>query len=71
MKQVVKNVPEMGRHLIVYVKSEMCENSNVTDGTNKKFFPRSKTTRCHMVHTIQKLRHSKVDQECLTKKIMG
>lgn len=69
MKKVVKNVPEMGRHLTVYVKSELCEDSNVTDRTNKRFFPRPKTIRCHMVHTIRKLRHSKVDQECLTKKI--
>ena len=69
MKEGVKNIPEMRRHLAVYVKSEIFGDSNVTDRTNKRFFPRPKTIRSHMVHTIRKLRHSKIDQECLIKKI--
>ena len=59
----------MRRHLTVYVKSEIFGDSNVTDRTNKRFFPRPKTIRSHVVHTIRKLRHSKIDQECLIKKI--
>ena len=69
MKECVKNVPEMRRHLTVYVKSEIFGDSNVTDRKNKRFFPRPNIIRSHMVHTIRKLRHSKIDQECLIKKI--
>ena len=69
MKEGDKNVPEMRKHLTVYVKSEIFGDSSVTDHTNKRFFPRPKTMRSHMVHTIRKLRHSKIDQECLIKKI--
>ena len=69
MKEGVKNVPEMRRHLAVYVKSEIFVDTNVTDRTNKKFFPSPKTNCSHMVRTIRKLRHSKIDQECLIKKI--
>ena len=58
MKEGVKNVPEMRRHLAVYVKSEIFGDSSVTD-----------RTKSHMVHTIRKLRHSKIDQGCLIKKI--
>ena len=69
MNESVKNVPEMRIHLAVYVKSEIFDNSNVTGRTNKRLFPSPKTIRSHMVHTVRKLRHSKVDQECLIKTI--
>ena len=69
VKEGVKNVPEMRKHLTGYMKSEIFGDSNVTDRTNKRFFPRPKTIRSHMVHTILKLRHSKIDQEYLIKKI--
>ena len=69
MIEGVANVPEMRKHLAVHVKSEIFGDSNVADCTKKRFFSRPKTIRSHMVHTIRKLRHSKIDQECLIKKI--
>ena len=71
MKEGVKNVPEMRRRLTVYLTSEIFGDSNVTDRTNKRFFPRPKTIRSHMVHTIRKRRDSKIDQECLIKGTTG
>ena len=59
----------MRRHLTVYVKNEIFGDSNVTVRTNKRFFPRPKTIGSHVVHTIRKLRHSKIDQECRIEKI--
>ena len=69
MKEGVKNVPGMRRHLTIDVKSEIFGDRNVTDCTNKRFFQRPKTICSHVVHTIRKLLHSKIDQECLIKKI--
>ena len=51
------------------MKSEIFGDSNVTDRVNKRFFPRPNTIRGPMVHTIRKFRQSKIDQECLIKKI--
>ena len=45
-------------------------DSNVTDCTNKRCFPRPKTIRSHIIRTIRKLRHSKIYQGCFIKKIV-
>ena len=58
----------MRRRLDRFVKNEIFQ-SDIPPKTNKRFFPRLKTIRSHMVEALRKLRYSKIDQECLSKKI--
>ena len=51
------------------VKNEIFQNSHIPPKTNKLFFLRQKTIRSRMVEALRKLRHSKIDQECLANKI--
>ena len=62
------SVDEMRRCLERFVKNEIFQ-SDIPPKTNKRFFPRLKTIRSHMVEALRKLRYSKIDQECLSKKI--
>jgi len=64
-----KNPKEMKRLLHRFVTKELFANENCPPTNNKRFFPREKTIRSHMVEAIRKLRHSKIDQECLLQKI--
>ena len=60
----------MRRCLDRYVKTTLYPSSqNVPPKTNKRFFPRLKTIRSHMLEALKKLRYSKIDQECLAKKV--
>ena len=59
----------MRRCLDQVVKNEIFQNSDIPPKTNKRFFPRLKTIRSHMVEALRKLRYSKIDQECLAKNI--
>ena len=45
-------------------------DSNLTDCTNKRCFPRPKTIPSHIIRTIRKLRHSNIYQGCFIKKIV-
>ena len=62
------SVDEMRRCLDRFVKNEIFQ-SDIPPKTNKRFFPRLKTIRSHMVEALRKVRYSKIDQECLSKKI--
>ena len=59
----------MRRCLDRVVNNEIFQNSDIPPKTNKRFFHRLKTIRSHMVEALRKLRHSKIDQECLANKI--
>ena len=65
----MKNANEMKRHLNSFVKNEVFSSAALPQKTNKRFYPRRKTIRSHMVESTRKLRHSKIDQECLIDKI--
>ena len=58
----------MRRRLNRFVNNEIIQ-TDIPPKTNKQFFPRLKTVRSHMVEALRKLRYSKIDQECLSKKI--
>ncbi|XP_065671754.1 uncharacterized protein LOC136089631 [Hydra vulgaris] len=64
----VNTVPEMKRHLENFVRIDS-SSSNIPLKSNKRFFPRDKTIRNHMMKARQKLRYSFIDQECLLKKV--
>ena len=59
--ETVRDVAEMRRLLERFVTKELFNN--------KRFFPRLKTIRSHMILTLRKNMYSKIDQECLQKKI--
>ena len=65
----MKNVNEMKRHLKSFFKNEVFNSASLPQKTNKKFYPRRKTIRSHMVESTRKLRHSKIGQECLIEKV--
>ena len=69
VKDGVKNVNEMKRRLNSFVKNEVFSSAALPQKTNKRFYPRRKTIRSHMVESTRKLRHSKIDQECLIDKM--
>ena len=66
---IIRDVHEMQRYLNRVVQTEIFEKDNCPPKSNKRFFPRVKTIRTNMVEAIKKLRHSKIDQECLINKI--
>ena len=66
---VIRDVHEMRRCLNRVLQTEMFEKGNCSSKSNKVFFPRLKAIRSHMVEAVKKLRHSKLDKECLTNKI--
>ena len=66
---VIRDVHEMRRCLNRLVQSEIFDKNYWPPKSNKRFYPRLKTIRSHMVEAIKKLRYSKIDQECLIKKI--
>ena len=65
----VRSVTEMRRHLKVAVKRGMFKEDDLPPKTNKRYFPRPKTIRNHMVKAVRNLRRSLIDQECLNDKI--
>ena len=65
---VICDVHEMRRCLNRLVQSEIFDKNYWPPKSNKRFYPRLKTIRSHMVEAIKKLRYSKIDQECLIKK---
>ena len=69
VKEGVGNVNEMRRYLKVAVKRDLFEGENLPPITNKRYFPRPKTIRNHIVKATRKLRRSLIDQECLVGKI--
>ena len=66
---IIRDVHEMRRCLNRVVRTEIFEKGNCPPKSNKRFFPRVRTMRSHMVEPIKKLRHSKIDHECLINKI--
>ena len=58
----------MRRRLDRFVKNGIFQ-ADIPAKASKQFFPRLKTIRSHMVETLRKLRYSKIDQECLSKKM--
>ena len=69
MKEGVGSVAEMRRHLKYVVKNDLFGEETVPPKSNKRYFPRPKTIRNHMVRARRKLRRSLIDQECLIDKI--
>ena len=69
VKEGVSNVNEMRRHLRVFVKSTLFSGKNLPEPSNRRYFPRPKTIRNHIVHSKQKLRYSMIEQECLEEKV--
>ena len=69
MKEGVGNVAEMRRHLKHFAKNDLFGNGNLPVKSNKRYFPRPKTIRNHIVRATRKLRRSLIDQECLVDKI--
>ena len=55
VKEGVKNVNKMKRHLITYVKSEMFVGRSLPSKNSKRFFPRQKTIRSPMVEATKKV----------------
>ena len=66
---IVRSVDEMRQCLDRVVKNKIFQNSDIPPKKNKRFFPRLKTVRSHMVEALRKLRYSKINQECLANKI--
>ena len=60
----------LAKKIEILVKEGVKNDSNLTDCTNRTFFPRPKAIHSHIVDTIRKLRHSKIYQEYLIKKIV-
>lgn len=59
----------MRRLIKIFVKTELFKGQTILDESNKRFFPRKKTIKNHMIHSRRKLCYSLIDQECLQKKI--
>ena len=59
----------MRRHLKHFAKNDLFGNGNLPVKSNKRYFPRPKTIRNHIVRATRKLRRSLIDQECLVDKI--
>ena len=70
VKDGVKNVNEMKRHLTFYIKNDIFSGVKLPPKTNRRFYTRKRTIRSHMIESTKKLRHSKIDQECLVQKII-
>ena len=66
---VIQDVHEMRRCLNRLVQSKIFDKNYWPPKSNKRFYPHLKTIRSHMVEAIKKLQYSKIDQECLIKKI--
>eukprot|EP00794_Sanderia_malayensis_P002202 gene2202-2507_t len=69
VREGVSRVNEMKRHLKIFVKTSLFSEDEMPDASNRRFFPRDKVIRNHMVVTTRKLRHSMVDQEYLQEKV--
>lgn len=65
---IIRDVHEMRRCLRRVIENEMFTEKGPAR-SNKRFYPRLKTIRSHMVNALQKSRNSKIDQECLVDKI--
>ena len=65
VREVITDTREMKRLLKIIVKTETFKNENLPESTNKRFFPRTSTTRNHVTRAKRKLCHSLIDQECL------
>ena len=69
VKEGVCNVNEMRRHLRIFVTNDMFGRKNQVDKNNRRYFPRPRVIRNHIVKITQKLRYSMIDQECLAAKV--
>ena len=69
VREGVTETGEMKWLLKIIVKTEIFKNENLTELTNKQFFPRTSTIRNHVTHAKRKLCHSLIDQEYLQEKI--
>ena len=68
ISQTIDN--SLAKKIETFVKEGVKNDSNLTDCTNRTFFPRPKAIHSHIVDTIRKLRHSKIYQEYLIKNIV-
>ena len=66
----VKNVNEMKPLLTFYIKNDILSGVELHPKTNRWFYPWKKMIRSHMIESTEKLRHSKIDQDCLVQKII-
>ena len=69
VKKGVSTVNEMKRQLKIIVKHEIFDNTNVPPTSNRRYFPNPRIIRSHMAHAKRSMRHSMIDQECLTEKV--
>ena len=70
VKDGVKNVNEMKRHLTFCIKNDIFSGVELPPKTNRRFYSRKKTIRSHMIESTKKLNYSKIEQECLVQKII-
>ena len=68
-REGVTDTRERKRLLKIIVKTEIFNNENLPEPTNKRFFPRTSTIHNHVTYPKRKLCHSLIDQECLQEKI--
>ena len=69
VREGVTDTRERKRLLKIIVKTEIFNNENLPEPTNKRFFPRTSTIHNHVTYPKRKLCHSLIDQECLQEKI--
>ncbi|XP_065066055.1 uncharacterized protein LOC135691970 [Rhopilema esculentum] len=69
VKEGVSSVNEMRRQLRITVTHELFGGVDIATLSNRRYFPRPRTIRSHMVHAKRRLRHSLIDQECLQEKV--
>jgi len=65
----VRNVREMERSINIYVKKELFPDKPLPPKTSRRFFPELNDIRNHMSRSVNKHRHSKIDQENVRIKI--
>ena len=49
VKDGVKNVNEIKRHLTFYIKNDIFSGTEVPPKTNRRFYPRKKNHSCHVL----------------------
>ena len=69
VKEGLTDMKKMKRLLKIIVKTEVFKNKNLSEPTNKQFFPRTSAIRNHVIHAKRNLCHSLIDQECLQKQM--
>eukprot|EP00794_Sanderia_malayensis_P004499 gene4499-5097_t len=69
VKEGVCNVNEMRRHWRIFVTNDMFAKGSQPDKNNRRYFPRPKIIRSHIVQVKKTLSYSMRDLECLTAKV--